>query len=69
MTDSERFDILKNKKIENIPISKELTKEQLDNIQSITSFEDLNKYFGAEKRSIIKTYTNNCNKRYKKSNI
>lgn len=54
MTDSERYDILKNKKIENIPIAKELTKEQLDNIQSITSFEDLNKYFGAEKRSIIK---------------
>lgn len=54
MTDSERYEILKDKKIENIPVAKELTKDQLDNIQSITSFEDLNKYFGAEKRSIIK---------------
>lgn len=54
MTDSERYDILKDKKIENIPVAKELTKDQLDNIQGITSFEDLNKYFGAEKRSIIK---------------
>ncbi len=54
MSEVERYEILKNKKIEDIPVAKELSKEQIDNIQSITSFEDLNKYFGAEKRSIIK---------------
>lgn len=54
MSDEERYAILKDKVIKDVPVAKELTQEQLDNIGDITSWEDINKYFGSKKKNIIK---------------
>ena len=54
MSDKERYAILKDKIIKDVPVAKELTQEQLDNIGDITSWEDIDKYFGREKNSLIK---------------
>lgn len=54
MSDEERYEILKNRVIEKIPKSTRISKDIVDKITEISQWEDINKYFGNEKRKIIK---------------
>lgn len=49
MTDSERYEILKNRVIKNIPIVR-----TVDGMKSISSWDDINKIIGKEKNSLIR---------------
>ncbi|MBQ8566487.1 MAG: hypothetical protein IJ445_02740 [Clostridia bacterium] len=53
MTDAERYEILKNREIENVPMVEHIPTNVLDNILEISSWDDLNKYFKSEKRKLI----------------
>lgn len=54
MSDEERYEILKNRIFEKIPKSTSISKDIVDKIPEITQWDDINKYFGNEKRKIIK---------------
>ncbi len=54
MSEQERYEILKDRSINNIPVAKELSSSILKNLTEISSWEDINKYFGSEKKKIIR---------------
>ena len=58
MTDSERYESLKERVIYNVPTATELPSYALKNIPEISSWDDINKYLGSEKRDIIKKIAN-----------
>ncbi len=53
MTDAERYEVLKGRSIENIPTATELPSSVAEKIPEITSWDDLNKYFGSRKKGLI----------------
>ena len=53
MSDSERYDILKKRSINNIPLVNELSDSVIKRVPDISSWEDINKRLGKEKRNII----------------
>ncbi len=53
MTDAERYEILKHKEIQNIPVVESIPAHVLDNISEISSWDDLNNYFGKSKKNLI----------------
>ena len=53
MTDAERYEILKKRSINNIPLSKAIPATILQKMPEISSWDDINKYFGKDKRNLI----------------
>lgn len=53
MTDAERYEVLKKRSINNIPLVTELSNSVIEKIPEISSWEDANKYLGSQKRKII----------------
>ena len=53
MSDSERAEILKNKSFTNIPVVKEIPNDIIQKLENISSWEDINKLFGKDKRRLI----------------
>lgn len=58
MTDSERYEALKQRVIYNVPTATELPSYALKNIPEISSWDDINKYLSSEKRDIIRKIAN-----------
>lgn len=54
MTDEERYNALKDRILENVPATTKLSKDIIEKIPEINSWEDLNKYFGQDKRLLIR---------------
>ncbi len=54
MTDAERYEVLKKRSINNIPLVTGLSDSVLEKIPEITSWEDINKFFGKNKKTLIK---------------
>ena len=57
MTEEERYEILKNRSISNIPPSTKLSSNVLEKTPEISSWDDINKYLGKEKRKLIQKIT------------
>lgn len=57
MTDAERYEVLKKRSINNIPLVTELSNSVLEKIPEISSWEDINKYLGKDKRNLIQKLT------------
>lgn len=53
MSDTERYEILENRIIENVPSAKEIPTEMLQKIPEISSWEDINRYFKSDKKKLI----------------
>ena len=53
MDDSKRAEVLRKKEIKNVPIVENIPKEVIEKIESISSWEDMNKFFGSEKNTLI----------------
>ncbi|MBQ9113915.1 MAG: hypothetical protein IJY05_03225 [Clostridia bacterium] len=54
MSEQERYDALKDRTIENVPVAKEISQSVIDRVSGISSWEDINKYFSSEKKSLIR---------------
>ena len=54
MTEEERYEVLKKRSINNIPLSTEISSDVLDKIPEISSWDDISKYFGKNKKTLIK---------------
>ena len=55
MSDDERFNILKNRKIVNVKKVTAITSEIKNKVPELSSWEDINNYLGSKKRTIIHT--------------
>ena len=53
MSDAERADVLKKKNITNTPTVINIPNEILQKLESVSSWDDINKLFGSEKRTLI----------------
>ena len=53
MSDAERADVLKKKNITNIPTVTNIPNKILQKLESVSSWDDINKLFGSEKRTLI----------------
>ncbi|MBE6547932.1 MAG: hypothetical protein E7667_03515 [Ruminococcaceae bacterium] len=53
MTDAERYEVLKDRYIENIPTAEELSEDIVKTVPEINSWADLDKHFGNKKRTLI----------------
>ena len=53
MTDAERYEVLKDRYIENIPTAQELSEDIVKSVPEISSWSDIDKHFGSEKRVLI----------------
>ncbi len=73
MSDAERTEILRFKRLENVPAVKEIPDDVISKIPEISSWEDINKYFGSEKRTLIHKIASEFgvfqNKKYSNSDI
>ena len=54
MSDKARYELLKNRKLYNIPTVTDIPAVVLEKIPEISSWEDINKYLGKDKRSLVK---------------
>ena len=54
MTENERYEALKGRMLENIPATSAISESVVDKIPEISSWEDINKFLGKDKRSLIK---------------
>ena len=57
MTENERYEILKKRSINSIPFSTELSSSILEKFSEISSWDDINKLFGKDKRNLIQKIT------------
>ena len=57
MTEEERYEALKKRSINNIPLSKAIHSDVLAKIPEISSWDDINKYLGKDKRNLIQKLT------------
>ena len=57
MSDEARYELLKNRKLYNIPTVTDIPAVVLEKIPEISSWEDINKYLGKDKRSLIQKLT------------
>lgn len=53
MTEQERYDALKDRILEDIPETKELPQSVVEKVTEISSWEDINQYFGSKKKGLI----------------
>lgn len=53
MSDEERYEILKNREILNIPKSTEIPETVVTKVTEINTWDDLNEHFGSDKKSLI----------------
>ena len=54
MTEEERYEALKDRVINNVPVSTEIPSSYFEKYGDLSSWEDVNKYLGGKKRKIIK---------------
>ena len=57
MTDEERYEVLKKRSIKNIPLSTAIPSDILEKMPEISSWDDINKRLGKDKRTLIQKLT------------
>ena len=53
MSDEERYEVLKKRSIDNVPIATDIPAYIIEKMPEISSWDDINKYFGKDKRNVI----------------